>query len=128
MLVYVSIAIGGALGALARYAVGGWVHGWAGSGFPWGTLTVNILGAFLLGFTARFLQGIAADASLRALVMIGFLGAFTTFSTFSYETATLLRDGELGLGTLYVAGSVLVALAGAFLGLGLAGAILRHGR
>jgi CrcB protein len=126
VLTYIYIGAGGALGALSRYALSGWVHGWSGSGFPWGTLVVNIVGAFALGFAARFLQGIAAAAPLRGLVTIGFLGAFTTFSTFSYETVALLRDGELSLGALYIAGSVLVALAATFLGLGLAGAILRH--
>jgi CrcB protein len=121
------IAVGGALGALARYGVGGWVHGWAGSGFPWGTLTVNVAGAFLLGFAARLLQGLAAEPSVRGLVTIGFLGAFTTFSTFSYETAALLRDGEWALGALYATGSVLVALVATFLGFGLAATILRQG-
>ncbi len=127
VVLYLYIAVGGALGALARYALSGWVHGWAGAAFPWGTLAVNLLGAFLLGFAARFLEGTAASASLRALVTIGFLGAFTTFSTFSYETVALLRDGEMVSGLLYVTGSVLVALVATLLGLGLAEAILRHG-
>jgi len=121
------IAAGGALGALARYGMAGWVHGWAGGGFPWGTFAVNIVGAFTLGLAARLLQGLAATPSVRAFAVIGFLGAFTTFSTFSYETAALLRDGEWLPGFLYAAGSVLVALVGTFLGLGLAETILRQG-
>ncbi|HKK07915.1 MAG TPA: fluoride efflux transporter CrcB, partial [Gemmatimonadota bacterium] len=121
---YLYIAAGGALGALARYGLAGWVHAWSGSGFPWGTFTVNLTGAFLLGLVARLLTGLAATPSVRAFAVIGFLGAFTTFSTFSYETAALLRDGEWLPGFAYAAGSVLLALVGTFLGLGLAETIL----
>jgi len=126
-MLYLYIAAGGALGALARYGLAGWVHGWAGGGFPWGTLTVNVTGAFLLGFMARLLQGLASGPSVRGFIVIGFLGAFTTFSTFSYETMALLRDGEWVPGALYAAGSVAVALVGTLLGLGLAATILRQG-
>lgn len=90
---YVYVAIGGALGAAARYALGGWIHSWAGTGFPWGTFAVNAIGSFLIGLSLRYLEATAAPPELRALVTAGVLGAFTTFSTFTYEAITLLQEG-----------------------------------
>lgn len=118
------IAIGGALGALARYALTGWVHSLAGASFPWGTLAVNLTGSMVLALAARLLTETATDPELRAFVAIGFLGSFTTFSTFSYEALALLQEGEWHLAGLYVAWSVGGGLLGALLGFGLAGTIL----
>jgi len=90
------VGIGGFLGAASRYAVGGWVHKWLDSPwFPYGTLTVNILGCFLIGVLAGFAETRQfLTAEMRLLTMVGFLGGFTTFSTFGYESVSLLRDGQ----------------------------------
>lgn len=121
------IAAGGALGALARYGLAGWVHGWAGASFPWGTLAVNALGSLALGVAVRVLEGTAAAAGARAFVAVGFLGAFTTFSTFSYETVALLEGGEWARALLYALGSLLSGIIGVTMGFALAAALLRHG-
>lgn len=116
-MLLLSIAAGGALGALARYGLGGWVHGWAGATFPWGTLVVNVLGSFALGLSLRWAEATAVSAEVRALVTIGLLGAFTTFSTYSYETVALLRDGEWTRGAAYALGSLALGLAAVAAGL-----------
>jgi len=90
------IAVFGALGCLMRYLLSGWVHALFGRGFPYGTLAVNVLGAFLVGFVMELsLRSTLITAELRTGLTIGFLGGLTTFSTFSYETFKLLEDGEL---------------------------------
>lgn len=121
------IALGGAIGALARYGLGGWIHSWAGAGFPWGTLVINVSGSLVLGFSARILEALASAVELRGLVAAGFLGAFTTFSTFSYETAAMLQAGQWPRAAAYVLGSVILSLAGTFAGIALAGAVLQAG-
>lgn len=125
LLVY--IALGGALGSLARYGIGGWIHSRVGAGLPWGTFVVNLTGSLLLGFLVRLLEGTAASAELRAFLTIGLLGAFTTFSTFSYETAMLVQDGEWGRALAYTLGSVALGLVGALFGFSAAAAVLRAG-
>lgn len=86
----------GALGCLARYYLSGWVYAWLGKGFPYGTLAVNIIGAFLIGLLMEMsLRSTLVPHNLRLGLTIGFLGGLTTFSTFSYETFTLLEDGQL---------------------------------
>lgn len=111
-----AVGVGGALGALARYWVSGWVQAATGGSFPWGTLAVNATGSLLLGFLVVWLQAAMTAPELRALLTIGVLGSFTTFSTFSYETAALLQDGEWTRAGLYVAGSLLVGLVAVLLG------------
>lgn len=89
-----AIMTGGALGALSRYVVSGTIMDKLGSDFPFGTLTVNVLGSFLMGFLAMLLvERIGLDPLLRLGVFVGFLGAFTTFSTFSMETLNLFEQG-----------------------------------
>jgi CrcB protein len=97
MVTYLWIGLGSALGGMARYWCSGFVAERIGETFPWGTLTVNVVGSFLIGFFAtltapdgRFLVGSTA----RQFVMIGILGGYTTFSSFSIQTLTLARDGE----------------------------------
>lgn len=119
-MLVVYVALGGALGAAARYGLGGWIHSWAGSGFPWGTFAINATGSLLVGFLLRFLEGVAATPELRGFLTIGLLGAFTTFSTFSQETVALLQDGEWARAGLYSVGSLLLGLAAVFTGLHLA--------
>jgi CrcB protein len=113
------IGLGGALGAVSRYLTSGWVQTLTGAFFPWGTMAVNIAGSLALGFMMVWLQSTTSSAELRDLITVGFLGSFTTFSTFSYETAAMLRDGEWWRAGGYTAGSVALGLiavaAGAFL-------------
>jgi CrcB protein len=116
---YLYVAVGGAAGALARFWLGGWVAGWARPGFPWATFAINVAGSLLLGFLLRLLPGRAAEVELRALLAVGFCGAFTTFSTFGVETVELLRRSAYGAAAAYAAGSVaasvLAVVAGAWL-------------
>lgn len=118
-----AIAAGGALGALARFGVNGWIQGLAGVAFPWGTLIVNVSGSFLFGLSLRLLEGTDASPELRAGLLVGVLGAFTTFSTFSFEAVQLLREGQPGRAAAYVGGSVLLGLAALLLGYGAAGGL-----
>jgi len=111
MLTIVSIALFGALGCLARYLLSGWVYALAGRGFPYGTLAVNVVGAFLIGLIMEFgLRTTLIPQELRVGLTIGFLGGLTTFSTFSYETFRLLEDGEFVTAAVNVLASVLVCL------------------
>ncbi len=121
------VAGGGAVGALVRYLVSGWVQSAGGGFFPWGTFTVNVAGSFLLGFSMVWLQTTVASPETRALVTIGFLGSFTTFSTFSYEAVAMLRDGEFWRAGGYLAGSVTLGLLGVLLGMA-AASTLTHTR
>ena len=110
------IAVGGALGAVFRYVTSGWVQTLSGGFFPWGTLTVNVLGSLVLGFLLVWLQSTASSPEIRDLVTVGFLGSFTTFSTFSYETLAMLRDGEWWRAGGYAAGSVALGLVAVTMG------------
>ncbi len=115
------VGTGGFLGALARYGLAGWVQERVNHAarFPAGTLAVNLLGAFLLGALAGLVevQGLLSPQS-RAFLMIGFLGSFTTFSTFSYESLGLLRDGRWPAGLANLALHLLGGLLAVALGYG----------
>ena len=113
----VAIALGGALGAVSRYAASGWIQRLAGERFPWGTLAVNLIGCFLLGFLAGRWERATAPASWRLLWGVGFLGAFTTYSTFALETGTMLRDGSWSGAGSYVFLHLGLGLAAVFAGL-----------
>ncbi len=115
-----SIALGGALGALLRYGVSGLVYKWLEGIFPYGTLTVNVLGSFFIGLFWPFFQKTTLSPEWRAFVLIGTLGAFTTFSTFSLETLQLLQDGEWKLSLLNLILNVVLALFAVFIGFWLA--------
>ncbi|MDP2470735.1 MAG: fluoride efflux transporter CrcB [Candidatus Palauibacterales bacterium] len=121
------IALGGAVGAVARYGISGWVYDRLGDAFPWGTLAVNILGCLALGVVMRWLQVSAAHPALRPSLTIGLLGAFTTFSTFSYEAVALLQDGQWARAGLYVGGSVLVGLIAVVAGMAVVTGLARAG-
>jgi CrcB protein len=108
---FLLVAAGGAAGALARWLLSVWISNRSGSRFPWATLVVNLLGCLVIGFVLTFVEErLAASRVWRPLVAIGFVGAFTTFSTFSWETHGLLKDAEWLRASAYVAGSVLLGL------------------
>ena len=119
-----AVAGGGALGAVARWVATGWVQNASGSLFPWGTLAVNVGGALVLGFAMVWLQNTVASAEVRQLVTVGFLGSLTTFSTYSYETVAMLRDGEVVRAGGYALGSLLAGLLAVMVGAALAQAFL----
>ena len=110
------MALGGAAGAVARFAIGGWAIRWTGPGFPWATLSVNIAGSLLLG---TVLRGFATPEAVqaRAFLAVGFCGAFTTFSTFGYEIVALIQDQAFGTAITYVAASVAASVLAVFAGL-----------
>ncbi len=125
MTTLLAVGGGGALGAMARWLAGEWVQGLSGGdAFPWGTLAVNVAGAFLLGLAMGWFQDVPASPEVRQLVTVGFLGSFTTFSTYSYETVALARNGELGAAVAYSAGSVALGLVAVLAGAALARAFL----
>lgn len=114
----VAIAVSGGLGALARYVMSGLAYRWLGSEFPYGTLTVNVVGCFLIGLLYQVAEsGLPWPPTVRIAIFVGFLGAFTTFSTFGYETIALIRDSEFGLAFLNVGLQVAVGLVAVWLGL-----------
>ena len=125
-MTYLAVASGGAFGALARYLAAGWVQSLAGDFYPWGTMVVNLVGCAVLGFLMTWFQSTVASPELRSLVTIGFLGSFTTFSTFSYETVAMLRDGEWWRAGGYLAGSVGIGLVAVWLGMNVASALIRR--
>lgn len=111
------VALGGALGSVSRYLLSVFIQQRAGADFPFATLIINVTGSFALGFILRYaLQSGAVSTEVRALLTTGFCGGYTTFSTFSYETASLLEDTEYGRAALYVSASVAVSLLFTFLG------------
>lgn len=117
-----AIAAGGALGAVLRYLLSGWVQQLGGERFPWGTLAVNAIGSFALGLLmAGLLEHTATGPVSRSFWTIGVLGAFTTFSTFSYETLELVTLGDWPAGIANVAANLGLGLAAAFLGLRIGG-------
>ena len=112
------IAAGGAVGAVARYAVMVAVARVLDTTFPWGTLTVNVVGSFILGALVEILALIwSPGEGVRALLVVGMLGAFTTFSTFSLDVATLYERGALAATAAYIIASVVFSVAALFAGL-----------
>lgn len=115
------ITIGGALGALARYNLGLWVCNKWNQSFPLHTFLLNVSGAFLLGFINILLsERLNVSPLWRLGLGVGFLGAFTTFSTFGYEVISLMEDGNLGTAALYTLLSILIGFCGTALGIYLA--------
>jgi CrcB protein len=113
-----AIASGGAVGALFRFWVSSGVYAFLGRGFPYGTLTVNLLGSLVMGFLyVAFIERMVVSAELRGGLLIGFLGAFTTYSTFSIETLNLLEQAELLKAGLNILLSVVACLLACWLGM-----------
>ena len=112
MLKYLIVGFGGALGSVLRFWVGTYIGSRWGARFPYGTLFINLTGSFLIGVILT-VMGARADWNpyWRYLLPIGFIGGYTTFSSFEYETLRTIQDGQIGLGLLYVAASVVVGFA-----------------
>jgi fluoride exporter len=111
------VGVGGAFGAICRYWLSTLVYAMTGRGFPWGTLAVNLLGSLLMGFLSVWLlERMTLSAELRALLLVGLLGAFTTFSTFSLETLVLLEEGAVARAAANIGLSVSTCVAAAWLG------------
>lgn len=117
----IGVALAGAIGALARYGLGAFVSHRATTEFPLGTFLINITGSFVIGllfvlFTERFV----GHESLRITLMIGFVGSYTTFSTFSLETIRLFEEGAAGIAVAYVAASLIAGLLATWAGIAIA--------
>lgn len=111
------VGVGGFVGAIARYAISGWVHRYYEGPFPLGTLTVNVLGCFVIGALMTLVdERQFLTPTLRLLLMTGLLGSLTTFSTLGYETVALLRGAELRLAFLSFGANALVGLVAVLAG------------
>ncbi len=128
MQIYLWIALGSALGGVGRYWCSGVIARHIGETFPWGTLTVNVVGSLLIGLLATVSEPdgrLLMSTTLRQFFMIGVFGGFTTFSSFSLQTLNLVRDGQWVPASLYILGSVALCLVGVWLGHALGIAINR---
>jgi CrcB protein len=118
------IALGGALGALARYQLAAMIQARVVPGFPWGTFVVNVTGCLVMGIAATLLaERLVVHPSWRFLIPIGFIGAYTTFSTFEYETFRAVTEGSWMIGAANVAGSVIAGYVALWAGVLLARAL-----
>jgi len=113
---YVLIAVGGAAGALARYQVAAMVQARVAAGFPWGTFVVNMSGCFVMGIAMTLLTERVASAAWRYLIPIGFIGAYTTFSTFEMETFRAMSDRAFAIAAANVVASVVVGYFAVWIG------------
>lgn len=112
------VGVGGGLGAVARYLVGVWIIPRVSSGFPFHTLLVNVSGSFAIGaLLVLLMDQMAADPAWRLFLIVGVLGGYTTFSSFSYEALALLEAGKWTTAAVYVAGSNALSLVAAYLGM-----------
>ena len=116
-----AVAVGGALGSVARYLLGAFIQDRVSIGLPIGTLLINVVGSLLLGFfMALGLETTAITPEVRFFLTTGFCGGFTTFSTFSYETYRLIEDAEYETAGIYIVASVLLSVLACALGMGAA--------
>jgi fluoride exporter len=121
LFAFALVGIGGALGSMLRYAIAILSIERIGPGFPWHTAAINIVGSLLIGIVATYSQSsIGLSPYVSAFAMVGVLGGFTTFSTFSYDTVTLLSDGVPTIALAYACGSVILGVLGVMAGMGLA--------
>lgn len=119
MVMYLAVALGGALGTVGRYFVSGLVANAFGETFPWGTLIINITGSFVIGFFATLTAPdgrLMVSGTTRQFVMVGLCGGYTTFSSFSLQTLNLLRGGEWTPAAGNILGSVVLCMIGVWLG------------
>jgi CrcB protein len=118
---YLLIGLGGFLGANARYLLGGWIAAHYGTSFPYGTLIVNVSGSFVIGFFLVLIsERFIVHPNWRLFFAIGFLGGYTTFSTFSFESLALIQDGSWLLGLANMVGSVVLGFVAVLIGAALA--------
>lgn len=118
MSIYIAIAVGGSLGAMSRFWVSSTTYQWLGVAFPYGTLTVNLLGSLVMGFLSVLLvYRFQVSEEIRIGLLSGFLGSFTTFSTFAIDTLELGMDDSLSKAMIYILLSVLLCVLGALAGL-----------
>jgi fluoride exporter len=122
-VIVLGVALAGAIGAPARYVVEMLVRNASRPGFPWGTLVVNLTGSFVLGVVVGLATTGAIDGDARTVAGTGFLGAYTTFSTYAYETVRLAEGGDRSRAVAYALGSVLAGSVAAALGLAVTGAL-----
>ena len=114
---WAGVAVGGAVGTLLRFALGGWIQHASGGTFPWGTFVINVGGALAIGALAAYAdRGGALPAAWRIALQVGVLGGFTTFSSFGLETFRLVQDGDWGRAALYVTGTNALGLVAVFAG------------
>jgi CrcB protein len=125
MRTILAVAAGGALGAVARYGIGGWFQQATRSDFPWGTMLVNVTGSLVLGFLMVWLRATTASVEVRTLLTVGALGGYTTFSTLTYETAAMFQEGEWRRAGFYALGSLVLGLVALMMGMAVADALLR---
>ena len=111
------MALGGAIGASARYLVGGWLGTWLGPDFPWGTFFANVSGSFLIGVVLVLVEGGALPGEARLFLAVGVLGGYTTFSSFSHESLNLLTDSGVLLMLLNTLGQLALGLVFVYLGI-----------
>src|ERR1035441_771991 len=123
---YLMIAVGGALGSVARYWVGSTISGRMGARFPYGTMVINMTACVIIGFTLTYF-GKRADLNpaWRFLVLIGFIGSYSTFSTYEWETLSTMRSGAFLLAAIYAVGSLVLGLAATWCGTALADLLYR---
>lgn len=121
MTTALAVALGGALGALARWGATLWIDRTVGGSFPWGTFSVNVVGCFVLGAAVVWIQSTEASAPVRHFLTVGLMGSFTTFSTYSFETLALLETGAWLRAGGYALGSLAVGLTAVAAGMFLAG-------
>ena len=114
------LSLGGVFGVNARYWLGVWVNRWAGPTFPWATFLINVTGSFLIGLLTTLLARWLPHPNARLLVVTGFLGGYTTYSTFAFESLTLWERGERGLSLGYMAGTLVAGFVAVTLGVALA--------
>ena len=118
MIQTLAIATGGAAGALLRFWMSSGIYHWLGRGFPYGTLAVNVLGSLLMGFLyVLLIDKLSLSPTWRAALLVGLLGAFTTFSTFSLETLNLMEEGEMLKALMNIVLSVVLCLLAAWVGI-----------
>ena len=111
------IAVGGAIGAVCRFLLGGLIQEKISSTMPWGTLAVNVIGCFFIGLLIRAVEEKAVPDSIRFVAITGFLGAFTTFSTFGLETVMCFKSDGLTLATFNVGCNVIIGIMAVFFGI-----------
>jgi CrcB protein len=124
-LIQVSVlSFGGILGVNARYWFGLWVNRWTSHPFPWATFLINVSGSFAIGFLATLLASRLPHPNVRLLVITGFLGGYTTYSSYAFESLTLWERGEKGLSVGYMASTLLAGFLAVFLGVALARSVV----